>query len=123
VSVSGGDGATLCFAYYELKFLIAVVVVAVGILLGLEKMLVNLCEEGVAVMQDGIHRHRLRCPCGVRKKRRWGLAVHLEGSGGERHVEQSIIATLCPRKPVNPGAQMVPHGATMVHGDHHIDDL
>jgi hypothetical protein len=43
------------------------VVVALAILLGLEKMLANLHGEGVTVAQEGVHCLHLSYPCNVWK--------------------------------------------------------
>jgi|SwirhisoilCB2_FD_contig_31_23601145_length_351_multi_1_in_0_out_0_1 hypothetical protein len=65
-SVYGGDGATPNF-HHELKLTMADVVVALAILLGLEKMLANLHGEGVTVAQEGVHCLHLSYPCNVWK--------------------------------------------------------
>lgn len=99
----------------ELQFSVAVVIVPLGVLLGLEKTLANLRKEGAMVMKERIRCLHLSSPGGVGQEWRWWSAVdHLEGCGA---------TVLCPRKLVNRSTQMVPSGATGLHCDHLIDDL
>jgi hypothetical protein len=114
---------------HELQLLVEVVVLALGMLLGLEKTLANLHEEGIAIAQQRVHRLCLSCPCGVRKVRReegetaWPAIHHLERRGAEGHVEGSIVTILRPRKPVGPGARPIPREVAKVHCDHLVDNL
>jgi hypothetical protein len=57
-------------------------------MLGLEKMLKNLHEEGVMVLKEGIQDLHLSYPCDVWKYWQRGSVVHqLEGHGAECQVE------------------------------------
>jgi hypothetical protein len=103
--------------HHKLKLTMVVVAVSLNILLELEKTLTNLREEGIAPPPFELPLRR------AEESTSRSVVHHLEGCGVKRHVEQSIIAILCLSKPVNPGTWTVPQGATVVHGDHLVDDF
>ena len=74
-------------SHVKLHLAMVLVVVPLGVLLRLEKTLVNLLQERVPIPQHGVHRLCLGCPLLVRKKGGWGAPVHhLERRCPERGV-------------------------------------
>lgn len=121
-----------------------VVVVALGVLLSLDKTLADLRKDSVAVTQEGIRCLCLGSPGGVWQERRRRPAIdHLERRGAERHMERSAAAAACRRPPrtawcgapygtrccsstpsMEASPPKPPHlGATKVHGYDLVDDL
>ena len=86
----------------KLQLAVVLVVVVLSVLPGLEKLLADVGEEGVSIMEERVDRLRLSRARGMWKQHRRRPTVDdLEGSHAERRVEGGRCYSSTPPKPAS----------------------